>query len=252
MAKKNDSSEEAFLQAYDASEFERPSTAVDTVIFTVIDEKLHVLIVKRANHPYRGAWSLVGGYIDIHHDQTLEDTAKRKLQEKTGVKTPYLEQFETIGNQTRDPRGWSITTIYFALISAKTIHLKAGNGATDIRWSPIENGKIPEALAFDHANILSRCVDRFRNKVLYTSLPTYLMPETFTLGELQKVYEVILESPIEHKSFRRRLLGADLLEETGKMKDSGRRPAKLYRLKKTAPPHFFVRTLEAATRTFEE
>ena len=244
MPEQQNKSEESFLRGYDPSAYERPSTAVDTVIFTIRDEALHVLILKRSEHPFQGDWSLVGGYVDIHQDKGLEDTAKRKLQEKTGVKTPYLEQFETIGNATRDPRGWSITTVYFALLSSENIQLYPGQGAEEIKWSPVIDGAIQESLAFDHADILHRCVERLKSKVLYTSLPTYLMPDVFSLGELQKVYELILGNAIDHKSFRRRMLGAGILEETGQLRYGGRRPAMLYRLRKSQDPHFFVRNLE--------
>lgn len=250
MAKKRVESESEFLSRYDASAFERPNASVDTVIFTVFGEALHALIVKRDEHPYKDCWSLIGGYINIQGDNTLEETAKRKLEEKTGIKTPYLEQFETIGNKERDPRGWSITTVYFALIPSHNVVLQPGQGANDIRWAKVINGKVKEDLAFDHASILARCTERLRSKVLYTSLPAYLMPQSFTLGELQKVYETILGHSVEHKSFRRRLLGAEILEETGEMcQGKSKRPAVLYRLKKSQDPHFFVRNFESAGKT---
>lgn len=249
MPKQRAESEESFLKDYDPSVYERPSTAVDTVIFTIQDMALHVLTLKRSEHPFKGVWSLVGGYVDIHQDTCLEDTAKRKLQEKTGVTAPYLEQFETIGSASRDPRGWSITTVYFALLPSEKIQLQAGQGAEDIKWSKVTDGAIQDHLAFDHADILRRCVERVKSKVLYTSLPAYLMPEVFSLGELQKVYELILGNPIDHKSFRRRMLGADILEETGQLRYGGKRPAMLYRLPKSQDPYFFVRNLEGVGKS---
>ena len=238
--------EAEFLKAYDANAFDRPNVSVDTVIFTVLDGHLQTLIMQREHHPSQGQWSLVGGFIDVKNDEELIDTAKRKLEEKTGVKTPYLEQFCSFGSKTRDPRGWSVTNVYFALISAQDIILQAGQGATDIKWSVINDGKVKEKLAFDHAQILEECSERLRSKVLYTSLPVHLMPEEFTLAELQNVYELIMGGKMDHKSFRRRILGADILEETGKMKDTGRRPAMLYRQKKMDGIHFFVRNIEGA------
>lgn len=232
---------------YDPSKYKRPNTTVDVVIFTIINKQLYVLTVKRSEEPFKEIWSLVGGYVDIEKDKNLAATAKRKLQEKTGVHMPYLEQFETIGNATRDPRGWSITTVYFALISSEEIELKTGKGTNDVKWSKIEKGKVEELLAFDHTEILQRCTQRLRNKVLYTSLPIHLMPNEFTLTELQKVYEIILGKDIEHKSFRRRILGADILEETENKKYEGRRPAQLYRVKEGHNTHFFIRNLESAT-----
>jgi len=240
-------SEEDFLRDYDPTVFERPSTSVDTAIFTVLDDHLHVLTAKRAEHPFKDRWSLVGGFIDLQKDSDLESTAKRKLEEKTGVKTPYLEQFGTIGNKKRDPRGWSVTTVYFALIPCHEVQLRAGKGAIDIKWSKVTGGKVKDKLAFDHADILVKCTERLRSKVLYTSLPVYLMPKDFTLGELQKVYEIILEKKVDHKSFRRRILSADILEETAEMRHDGKRPAHLYRLKKSHHPHIFVRNIEGAS-----
>lgn len=237
-------SEAEYLQHYNPNKFQRPSTSVDTVIFTVFDACLQVLLVKRGDYPFKNQWALVGGYIDLQNDRTLEDTAKRKLEEKTGVKTPYLEQCFTIGNYNRDPRGWSVTTVYFALLPHDNITLRIGKGAKEIKWSPIYHTKVVEALAFDHQEILAGAIARLRSKVLYTSLPAYLMGEKFTLGELQRVYEVILDNNLETKSFRRRMAKADILEETGETRQLAKRPAKLYRLKDNIDTYFFLRTIE--------
>ncbi|BAQ64898.1 NrtR DNA-binding winged helix domain-containing protein [Geminocystis sp. NIES-3709] len=239
-------SEVEFLDNYDPTIFDRPSTSVDTVIFTVFAQQLQVLLVKRANYPFKNQWTLVGGFIDLDNDHTLEDTARRKLEEKTGVKTPYLEQCFTIGNKQRDPRGWSVTTVYFALLPYHNITLTAGKGAIDIKWSPIIKDQVLESLAFDHSEILRLAIERLRNKVLYTSLPAYLMSEKFTLGDLQKVYEVILDRILETKSFRRRIAKADILEETTEMRQDAKRPAKLYRLKDNIDTYFFLRNIEGA------
>lgn len=241
-------SEKQFLKSYNPDAFERPNASVDTAIFTIIKDSLHVLMVRREHHPYQGKWSLVGGFIDLKEDSCLEDTAKRKLYEKTGVKTPYLEQWGTIGNKDRDPRYWSITTVYFALIPEKDVTLCAGEGATDIKWVKLSNnGTVKEDVAFDHVHIIKECHMRLRQKVLYTSLPLYLMNDRFTLVELQKTYEILIGQSIETKSFRRRILSVDLVHETGEMKESGRRPAKLYELTKREKPHFFLRNIEAIT-----
>ncbi|MCP4970554.1 MAG: NUDIX hydrolase [Arcobacter sp.] len=235
--------EDEFLCDYDPTIFDRPNTLVDTVIFTVLDSHLQVLTVKRSNHPYKYNWSLVGGFIDINKDLDIEATAKRKLEEKTGVKTPYLEQYGSVGNANRDPRGWSVTNIYFALIPNHKVDLKIGEGAIDIKWSVISDDKVSDKLAFDHADILQGCIERLRSKVLYTSLPVHLMPKEFTLKELQTVYEIILDQKLEHKSFRRRILAVNILEETGKMSHERGRPAALY-CAKTKNTHFFIRNIE--------
>jgi len=237
--------EAEFLKAYDASAFARPNASVDTAIFTVFDDALHVLLVKRAHHPFQNMWSLVGGFIDTQTDDDLEATAKRKLHEKTGVKTPYLEQYATIGNKQRDPRCWSLTTVYFALLPRSGIQLQAGTGATDIKWAKVTNGTIHEKLAFDHKDILKGCFQRLRHKVIYTSLPLYLMEAEFTLGELQRVYEILLDQSVDIKSFRRRIQSSGMVRETGTMKSSGRRPAKVYELAKPHETHYFPRNIEA-------
>lgn len=246
MQLKEHKTEKAFLKDYDPNAFDRPSTAVDNVIYTVFDGALHVLVVKRANHPFQSQWSLVGGFVDLDNDVDLEATAKRKLEEKTGVKTPYLEQFCTIGGKDRDPRCWSVTTVYFALLPSEDITLQAGNGAQDIKWSKVVAGEIKEKMAFDHAKILKECTQRLKNKALYTSLPVHLMPDAFTLNELHTVYEIILDNKMDHKSFRRRILGAGILEETGEMKQTGRRPAALYKQKESDETFFFVRNIEGS------
>ncbi len=229
---------------YNPNLYERPNTTVDTAIFTVFDNDLHVLLIKREDDPFKGFWSLVGGFIDIQKDDDLESTAKRKLEEKTGVKTPYLEQYGSIGNKTRDPRYWSVTNIYFALIPCDKVKLAAGKGATDIKWSKVYKNNVKDKLAFDHEVILKKCIERIRSKVLYTSIPTHFMRKRFTLQELQKIYEIILDKKLEHKSFRRRVLSSNILEETGEMTQDRGRPAMLYKLKKLNYTHFFLRNIE--------
>ena len=244
----NEIPEKNFLRDYDASHYARPNITVDVAIFTVQDGALKVLIVKRSAHPCKGDWALPGGFIDICLDADLNDAALRKLREKTGVASPYLEQFATFGNDKRDPRGWSVTTVYFALLPNAGLAASSEKGFEQSKWATVgQGGTINDRLAFDHAEILAGCVARLRNKVLYTSLPLYLMPETFTLGELQKVHELILGTDLEHKSFRRRILGAELLEETDLFRHEAKRPARLYRLK-TGAPHIFNRIIEGTRR----
>jgi len=239
-----DFSLEKFLKEYNAADYLRPNFSFDNVIYTVQKNTLYVLLVKRAEHPFLGEWSLVGGFIDVKNDVNLEAAAMRKLKEKTGVCTPYLEQFETIGNNMRDPRGWSVSTAYFALIPFQEISYVYGNDVQDIKWSEVVEGEVSETLAFDHAQILLRCTTRLRAKVLYTSLPIYLLPECFTLGELQRVYETILGHKIDAKSFRRRMLSADILDPVNEMRYESKRPAQLYRAKKQEGSHFFRRNME--------
>lgn len=241
-----DRSEDAFLREYDPGIYARPNCTVDTAIFTVSADALHVLAVRRHEHPFIGKLALPGGFIDIAADKDLEATAWRKLFEKTGVAAPYLEQFGTVGNNARDPRGWTVTTVYFALVSASSLRMPADSG-DEVQWCRIRGTAIDEPLAFDHAELLAGCLGRLRSKALYTSLPLYLMPPSFTLGELQKMYEIVLDATLEQKSFRRRMMGTGILEETGEFNHNAKRPAQLYRAYGHRNPYFFLRNLEGAS-----
>lgn len=236
--------EAEFLKNYNVHGFPVPLTSVDIAIFSIIDSELKVLMVKRAAHPQLGKWALPGGFIDLQRDRELVDTAKRKLAAKTGVHTPYLEQVACIGNGGRDPRGWAVTIIYMSLISATDVKLQHSDSESDIGWQPVYRLKKAGEIAFDHRDIIHICHDRLKNKVQYTSLPVNLLPNEFTLPQLQSTYEILLNTPIEKKSFRRRILDADILEETGHLKQGPTRPAKLYRAKKHGKDYFFPRNIE--------
>jgi 8-oxo-dGTP diphosphatase len=209
----------------------------------VVEERLHVLLVERAEAPFAGSLALPGGFIDIARDASLEACALRKLREKTGVDSPYLEQLGAWGGRSRDPRGWSTTNVYFALIAADhAAQPAAGANAADARWVPIALNGVAAQLAFDHAEILEAALDRLRKKVEYTSLPAFLMPREFTLTELQRVYETVLGRTLDKSAFRTRVLAADLVVEAGKMRTGASRPAQLYRLKSATRPVLFPRT----------
>jgi len=245
-----DNDEQAFLAHYDPNRFERPSFTVDLVIFTVRDEALQVLLVNRVEYPARGRWALPGGFVDIHRDATIEDCARRKLLEKTGVATPYLEQLATYGSRDRDPRHWTATTVYFALLPAHAPQPPAPDPEA-VRWWPVRGDAVAVALAFDHARILSDAVARLRNKLEYTHIAVHLLPEAFTLPELQRTYELILQQPLDKSSFRRRVAEAELLEALpGQFRDSPgrRRPAQLYRFRHYDRQTFFPRSLARHAR----
>lgn len=229
-------------------DFPKPLTSVDVAIFCARAGLLQALLVRRpldADDPFPGLWALPGGFVDIVKDQDLEDCAKRKLEEKAGVEASYLEQLGSWGSASRDPRGWSTTHVYFALMSADDLELPPGGNAGDSRWFAIDGPRMKERLAFDHADILKAAIARLRSKVEYTSLPAFLMPHEFTLTELQKIYETLLGRPIEKKSFRTRILATDLLEEVARRKEGANRPAQMYRLRNRRHPLFFTRALVA-------
>jgi ADP-ribose pyrophosphatase YjhB (NUDIX family) len=226
--------------------FARPLTTVDLAIFSIQQESLQVLLVKRPSakgEPFPDHWALPGGFIDLEQDDELESCASRKLKEKTGVATPYLEQVGTWGNAHRDPRGWSTTTLYFALIAADAVALVPGGNTDAARWAVVEGNKVREKLAFDHADLLKAAVNRLRSKVEYTSLPAFLMPNEFTLTELQRVYEITLDRSLEKKAFRTRVLATDLLEEVPRRREGANRPAQLFKLKSRKRAIYFARAL---------
>lgn len=221
-----------------------PTLTVDISVFTVQDDALHVLLVKRSNPNTAeyGKWALPGGYILTDKDQNLDEAAYRVLTEKTQAKV-FLEQVGSFGNADRDPRGWFLSVLYFALEKQTDIKAGPGRDTSESRWFAIDEARALD-LAFDHEQLLQAAFERLQNKTAYTALPVRLMPETFTLGELQKVYETIMEKPLEKKSFRRRIEGADILEYTGQQQHAGSRPASLYRIKPGFTGYTFNRLLE--------
>ena len=236
-----------FLHPYDAAQYEKPSFTVDLVIFTVRDEHLHVLLVKRAEHPFKGCWALPGGFLDLRHDASVDACAARKLVEEAGVRAPYLEQLRTYGSRDRDPRGWTATTVYFALMASESVRL-LGN-QEEARWVRVRGDAVGFDLAFDHACILADAVERLRSKLEYTHIAVHLLPEEFTLPELQRIYEIILQQPLDKSSFRRRVMQADMLEElSGKQRDGSGRPAQLYRFRDYDRQTFFPRSISRHAR----
>lgn len=218
--------EKEFLKKYNIHDYEIPLCTVDMAIFAIIDEALHLLIVKRLDHPEKNKWALPGGFINLTSDASLDAAAYRKLIEKTGINSPYLEQVSTSGSATRDPRGWSLTVLYFALIDITKVD--ASRLTANSRWLKVTDLNTT-SLAFDHEKLTTQALSRLRSKATYSALPIELMPSEFTLTELQNVFSIILERELPIKSFRRRLMDADMVEETGNSKIAGKRPAKLYR-----------------------
>ncbi len=169
------------------------------------------------------------------------------MRYKTGVDAPYLEQLGSWGSAKRDPRGWSTTHVYFALIPSD--HLDRQRAATRRihAGSPSQAIGFSQELAFDHAVLLKAAVARLRAKVEYTSLPVYLMSDEFTLTELQHTYEILLSRQLEKKAFRTRLLAAGLLDPVPRMKIGSNRPAQLYQSnQRRRRPHMFSRPFGSA------
>lgn len=229
--------------------FPKPLTSVDVVIFAMRNDVLSVLLVQRGadpGEPFPHRWALPGGFIDIDRDADLAACARRRLIEKTGVASPYLEQLGSWGGAQRDPRGWSVTHAYFALLpNAVPTDAAPKHGGNHARWYAA-NDALALALAFDHVMILNAALERLRAKVEYTSLPAYLLPEEFTLGDLQQSYERVLGRSLEKSAFRTRVLAAKLVKSVPRVRLGSNRPAQLYRLRQPDQPLYFARTLGTA------
>jgi 8-oxo-dGTP diphosphatase len=159
-------------------------------------------------------------------DESLDQAALRELQEETNVTDVYLEQLFTFGDPGRDPRGRVISVSYFALISAEHRELAASSDTTDVAWYSVY--KLPK-LAFDHASIIEYALRRLRYKLDYTSVGFQLLPKKFTLTELQRIYEIILNKKLDKRNFRKKILSLGILEPLEETKMEGpHRPAKLY------------------------
>lgn len=240
--------ERKFLETYDAAPFERPSVTTDVVILTLREGRLEVLLVKRGEHPFKGFWSLPGGFVGI--EESLDGAAARVLLEKGGLEGVYLEQLYTFGNPERDPRMRILSVAYYALVEVG----KLGKLAQDSAF--FEVGKVPE-LAFDHAEILEMALSRIRGKLErrrgvskgkssaqdanrlvpdgleYVPIGFELLPERFTLRGLQEVHETILGKRLNKDSFRRKMLASGMLRPTGELETgTDFRPAELYTFKR--------------------
>lgn len=214
--------------------------SVDVVIFSLRQNALHALLIRRGAPPHKGKWAIPGGF--VNPPESLEAAARRELDEETGLRDVFLEQLYTFGEPKRDPRGRVVTVAYFALVPEEAAPLRAGDDAAEAAWHPVND--LPE-LAFDHAEILRYACQRLRNKLEYTSLGFELLPNEFTLTDLQTAYELVLGETLDKRNFRRRLLEADILVETPRVReaDGQGRPARLYRYRKNAVTEVKARRL---------
>ncbi|WP_223871732.1 NUDIX hydrolase [Candidatus Dactylopiibacterium carminicum] len=200
---------------------------VDVVLLSLKDAALHVALLRREHEPFAGALALPGGYVRADEDEDTESAAARILFEKTAIVSPYLEQLATFSGRARDPRGWSISVAYYALVPASLLELEHHPEIQLLAVDPLKG------LPFDHRDIVQAAVARVRSKSSYSSLPVFLCGEQFTLPQLQAVYEALLGESINKVSFRRKMDELDILEPVQGARETGRanRPAQLYRLK---------------------
>jgi 8-oxo-dGTP diphosphatase len=198
---------------------------VDTVALAVHQGVLEVLLIKRKYDPFKAHWSLPGGFLR-DDDRSLEAAAERELFEETNVANVYMEQLYSFGDLGRDPRGRVVTVAYIALLRDEELELKASAEASGVAWWPV--GDLPE-LAFDHDAITTYAYQRLKYKIEYSPAAFRLIPDKFTLRELQTVYEAVLGRTVDNRNFRKKFLGSGVLNELDETSREGSfRPARLY------------------------
>ena len=203
--------------------FPTPIATVDAVLMTLHEGALSVGLVRREHAPFAGRLALPGGYVHVPQDRDLEACAARILRDKAHLECRHLEQLATFSGARRDPRGWSLSVAYFALVPEA--ELTAAGSA--LLLHPVE--ALP-ALAFDHAGIVSAAVERLRGKSSYFALPAFLLPPLFTMAELHAVYQQVLGTRLDPASFRRKIADQGIVEAADARRTGAHRPAALYRL----------------------
>jgi 8-oxo-dGTP diphosphatase len=205
-------------------EYPRPSLTVDAVVFGFDDQDLKVLLIERALDPFAGKWALPGGFVQM--EESLETAVRRELKEETNLDNIFLEQLYTLGDPARDPRGRVISVAHYGLVKLADHHVLAATDASNAAWFPV--AELPQ-LAFDHDRILDIAHRRLQSKVRYQPIGFELLPQKFTLSQLQHLYETILERPLDKRNFRKKILSMELLIDTKEIqKDVTHRAARLF------------------------
>jgi 8-oxo-dGTP diphosphatase len=186
------------------------------------------MLIQRDISPFEGKWALPGGFVRI--EETVEDAARRELQEETGLEKVFLEQLYTFGDIDRDPRERVVTVAWYALVRLSDHRVKAATDARAAAWFGMDD--LPQ-LAFDHDRILELAYQRLQNKVRYQPIGFELLPQKFTLTQLQHLYEIILDRTLDKRNFRKKILGMNVLQELDEVEtDVAHRAARLYRFNK--------------------
>ena len=203
--------------------YPHPAVTTDCVIFGFNGERLQVLLIERGIEPYKGHWAFPGGFLKM--DETAEEGAKRELKEETGLADAYIQQLHTFSNPDRDPRERVITIAYYALVKIQEV--KGGDDAASARWFPLD--EIPP-LAFDHDYILRMATQRLREQIHFQPIGFELLPEKFTIKELQSLYEAILGINFDRRNFAKKMLHLEILTELDEtIWPTPKREARLYK-----------------------
>lgn len=223
----NSKEEQKFISEYNPDEYERPSVAVDFLIFTIEDDRLKVILVRRDEMPFKDCLALPGVFVRM--DETLEEAALRGIREEAGIRDDiYLEQVYTWGDVDRDPRMRVISVSYMALVPSDGLHFSKGMRVVETSLVDVEallSGD--DMMAFDHRKILQYARERIRNKTEYSDIAFNFAGKEFTLPQLQKIYEILLGKPLYKANFRKKI--NDYVTETEKMMSGGAcRPSRIY------------------------
>lgn len=226
MSEKFTQQDKEFLNNYDSSAYEKPSITVDLLVFTIEDEELKIVMIKRKNLPYKGMLSLPGSFVGM--EETLDEAASRGIKEKTGLADIYFEQLYTWGEVNRDPRMRIISVSYMALVSIEELYRAAGSSEISSHLYSVDKLlQSDERIAFDHKEMIAYGRERIKNKVEYTPLAFEFLPEKFTLPQLQKITEILLGKELYKANFRKKV--KDMVVETEEFSLGGaHRPSKLY------------------------
>ena len=189
-------------------DYPRPAVTTDCVIFGYDGKELKVLLIERGIEPFKGSWAFPGGFLNMDEDALAG--ARRELKEETGLENAFIEQFHTFSEPGRDPRGRVITVAHYALVKIQEV--EGGDDAAQARWFPI--GEVPP-LAFDHDRILRMAMSRLKEKIHFEPVGFELLPDVFTMPQLQNLYEAILEVHFDRRNFASKMLKLGILEDTG-------------------------------------
>ena len=201
----------------------QPLVMVDTALFTIRDQQLCLILTRRQEPPFAGVLALPGGFVHIEEDADTAMAARRVIRHKIGFDAPYLEQLFTFSGPARDPRGWSVSVAYYALIPAVLLDHSQVAETVSVEALP--------PLPFDHGQIVAQAIERLRSKATYSSLPAFLLPAEFTLSELHRIYEQTIGTRLDKASFRHKILEQGIIEPLpDRFRGGAHRPAQLYRL----------------------
>ena len=205
--------------------YARPALTVDVVVFALDSEDLQVMLIKRTLKRFAGSWALPGGF--VHVGESLDQAARRELSEETGLRGFFLEQLYTFGEVARDPREHVVTVAYYALVGIDGHAVQASTDASEACWFAVSD--LPK-LAFDHEKIVDVALQRLRSKVRYQPIGFEMLPKKFTLRQLQRLYEIILDRELDKRNFRKKIHALEILEPLDEVEQGvAHRAAQLYR-----------------------